>query len=61
MIAADADEVVYTETLDEALAEAFSGAPAGTIVTVHAETCDADENGDGCTCEPAEYVVGARA
>jgi hypothetical protein len=55
------DEVIYTETLDEALAVAFDGAPAGTVVTVHDDVCDADDDGEGCTCEPAEYVVGARA
>lgn len=57
----DDAEIVYTETLDEALAIAFDGAPDGCIVTVHDENCDADEDGDGCTCEPEEYTVGARA
>jgi hypothetical protein len=57
----DTDEIIYTETLDEALAVAFEGAPAGTVVTVHGDECEADETGDGCTCEPAEYTVGARA
>jgi hypothetical protein len=55
------EEVIYTETLDEALAVAFEGAPDGCVVSVHDEQCDADDDGDGCTCEPAEYVVGARA
>lgn len=57
----DTDEIIYTETLDEALAVAFDDCPPGTIVTVHAETCDEGPDGDDCTCEPNEYVVGAQA
>jgi hypothetical protein len=55
------DEIVYTDTLDEALAVAFEDAKPGTIVTVHGDECEADDDGEGCTCTPAEYVVGARA
>lgn len=57
----DADEIIYVGTLDEALAVAFDGAPPGTVVTVHADECEADDDGEGCTCEPTEYVTGAQA
>lgn len=54
-------ETIYTETFEEALAVAFDGAPDGTVVTVHADDCEAEDDGEGCTCEPTEYVTGARA
>lgn len=57
----DDAEIIYTETLDEALAVAFEDAPPGTVVTVHDGDCEGDDEGDGCTCEPDEYVTGARA
>lgn len=60
MIVEDGD-TVYTETLEEALAEAFRDAPVGCVITLHEETCACDEDGEGCTCEVIEYVVGARA
>jgi hypothetical protein len=57
----EGNEIIYTETLDEALAAAFEDAPPGTVVTVHADECEADDDGEGCTCTPAEYVTGAKA
>lgn len=54
-------EVTYCETLDEALAVAFADCEPGTVVTVHDEGCEADENGDGCTCDPDVYTTGASA
>jgi hypothetical protein len=59
----DDSEIIYTETLDEALAVAFDDCPPGTIVTVHSDECEGDDYGEGCTCPegPQEYVVGAKA
>lgn len=55
------DEVVSFPTLDEAIAAALAESAPGEIVVVHAAHCEADEDGDGCTCEPLELTVGAQA
>lgn len=60
-------ETLTCRTRDEAIAEALRGAPAGDIVTIHAEGCAGREQSDpphdvvGCTCSPLELVVGAAA
>lgn len=60
-VRADVETVEY-DTFDEALAAALSDAPPGTVVAVHDEECEIDEdNEDTCTCTPLELVAGAQS
>lgn len=64
-ILADEDEIEDVQeydTLEEALAAAFVDCPPGHIAVVHEADCESDGvDEDTCSCEPAEYVCGAKA
>jgi hypothetical protein len=51
------------DTLDEAIAEALRGAPAGSVIEIHGEACEGREEPDppydviGCTCMPMVFVA----
>ena len=55
------NEVVSFPDLDAAIAAALADAPDGTIVVIHAADCEADEDGEGCDCDPLELTTGAQA
>lgn len=54
-------EVVSFPDLDSAIAAALADCPDGDIVVVHMPDCEADEDGEGCDCEPLELRAGAKA
>lgn len=59
---AEIEDVIECDALDEALAIAFADAPPGHIVSVHMPGCETNGvDPDTCTCEPDEYIVGAKA